>query len=243
MTLFSMKNKNIFYLIPARAGSKGVINKNSRNIGGKPLICHTLDTVVGLAEKEKIIVSTNCPKIQQICQDKYKDVLTLHKRENSISGDKSPISETVKEIMKTLKGELTNSSLCLLQPTSPLRTRNDIENAINIYRSNNNQNLVSVTRVKHSACPEKLLIRDSNQKATSFQGEQMTIRRQNLSKEYLSRNGAIYISSLATMDKGFIRKSCIYYEMPTWRSIDIDTMEDWRIAEMYLENKSRLELI
>ena len=237
-----MENE-IFFLIPARAGSKGIKNKNSKEFGGKPLICHTIDSVNGLSDKKNIIVSTNCPKIQSICMNDYENDVTLHKRPESISGDESTINQTVEEIMHMLGKNIERCSLCLLQPTSPLRNTDDIKRAIEIHRYNNYENLVSVNRVKHSGSPEKLLIKVSENKAFSYLGESKAIQRQDLKSEYLSRNGAIYISSLKTIKMGFIRKKSLFYEMPVWRSIDIDTLEDWIIAEMYLKNKKDLNLI
>ena len=237
-----MKKEDMFLLIPARAGSKGVKDKNSRNFCGKPLICHTIDSVINDFKRENIIVSTNCPKLQDICEERYGKNITLHKRSDRASSDQSPIMETIEEIRYLIRDVTENVSLCLLQPTSPLRKKSDIHKAIDIHIKNNRGNLVSVTKAKHNCFPEKILVKESESQAISYIKDLSVTQRQKLKKQYLVRNGAIYISSLHDISKGLVRDESLFYEMPSWKSIDIDTVDDWRMAELIMNNQNKLEV-
>jgi CMP-N-acetylneuraminic acid synthetase len=185
-------------IIPARKNSKRLPDKNLHCLNGKTLIDITLENAVK-SELEHVYVTTDLknaanygdhPKVKWI------------RRPDVLCTDEAKIVDVISDLLETV--ESYYDSFCLLQPTSPLRTYEDINNAINIYKSSCKESLYSTSRV---------LVKN-------FNGTQ---------EERYQRNGAIFI----TNTKYFIDNKKLYgsnnatYIMPPWRSVDIDTYDDF----------------
>ena len=239
MIQIDSNQKSILILVPARKGSKGIPGKNTKLLNGKPLISYTIEQLEGIQTPYpyNIIISTDCEKIQEM-KHSIKNII-IHKRRESLATDQSPIFDTIESIVREYKIDKQSTDICILQPTSPLRQRYQIEEALNLYYENDCRPLVSVCSVKHSATPEKVLLLESELIASPYsQYNENIIRRQEIKQHYLMRNGAIYISKLSETNKSsYSKNKLVTYRMDLISSIDIDYPEDWELCERLMKSK------
>ncbi len=222
-------------IIPARAGSKGVVNKNKRLVGGQPLITYTIDAASKSKRITNILVSTDDIKIIEIASQAGIHVI---KRPPELAGDHSPIVDTIKHalIEWTSNGNLYPDAVVLLQPTSPLREPSDIDKAIDIYFSHDCVPVCSVVRCE-DAHPARMYILDENGKLSSLMPLLSDSRRQDLPGVFL-RNGAIYVFGRVEIDSNkIITSSMVPYVMDQTRSINVDTEFDLDLIEYMISCK------
>ena len=227
-------NKRIVAIIPARGGSKGIPGKNLKDLAGKPLIAYTVQASLGCKYIDNTIVSTDSERIASISVGYGAKVPFLRPIELA-----SDVSKTIDAIVYTLN-ELKKKNenydvLVLLQPTSPLRDTEDIDNAIQAFFDNNCENLVSVSPVRE----HPLLMRyvDGSGKLESILGRNSTCRRQDFD-QYYRVNGAIYILAVSGLsnDTSF-NDAQVPFFMNENHSVDIDTLLDFKIAELIMKNQ------
>ena len=213
----------VLAIIPARAGSKSIKNKNIIKIKGKPLIQYTIDE----AKKSKLIneiyVSSDSTKILNLAKsNKVKFV----KRPKSISGDNSKTIDAVKHLAKFYKKKkgFFPDYLVILQPTSPLRKSFHIDEALlKIIKNKKADSLVSCVKVNHNYDPESLMII----KKTGYLKFKKKLRRRQEKKIYYSRNGAaIYVIKYPVYLKKIFGPKTIPFIMENKHSIDINEIED-----------------
>ena len=187
-----MKNEDFLAVIPARAGSKRLKNKNLKSLAGKPLIEWTLDAATGSKYLNNILVSTDCLKISE-CVEKYGiDIPFL--RPKSLAQDNTPTIDAIKHsILKYEK--LTNTDykyIVLLQPTSPLRTSEHIDQAIELLNQKKSNGIISVCETEFPVQWCNKLNKEMSMK-NFLSNEASKQRSQDLEKFYRI-NGAIYIA-------------------------------------------------
>ena len=121
---------HILAVIPARGGSKGILNKNIRSFAGKPLIIHTIEAAKQSRHITKIVVSTDSKKIADVAKKYGADVPFL--RPPEFSGDSSKVTDAIMHLCEKMRKEKAYKPdyIVLLQPTSPLRTGADIDGAL-----------------------------------------------------------------------------------------------------------------
>ena len=136
---------SILALIPARGGSKGIPEKNTRDLAGKPLIAWTIETALNSNVCSKIVVTTENQKIIAIAQDWGAEVPFI--RPEHLSGDEATSISVVQHAIEYFLtiGFDKSDYILLLQPTSPLRATEDIKNAVDIAQSKQADAVVSVT--------------------------------------------------------------------------------------------------
>lgn len=212
----------ILGVIPARTGSKGILNKNIYPLCDKPLIQWTIDVVKESKIDDFIITSDSI----DICNFAEKFVL----RFKELAEDDTPMLPVILHAIEKYEAAWRKhvDLVMIIQPTSPLRTTNDINNAIELYKKNNNKCLVSVVKM-----PNLKKFYDSGGNPLSEQ----TAYDKHIDSPVYMRNSAIFISSRKLINEGkiFDDNPCIY-EMPLSRSIDIDTLDDMYICESILKN-------
>lgn len=220
----------ILVIIPARGGSKGIPHKNIRLLGGKPLICHSIDCARAIAPDCDICVSTDDVDIAETARNYGLEVPFM--RPPQLATDKAGTYGVLLHALDFYesKGEKYDA-VVLLQPTSPFRTADNVKEAITLYTPD----LDMVVSVKEA---------DANPYYNCFEedcegflgickGDGNFTRRQDAPKVW-EYNGAVYVinpdslkkSPLSSFEK--IKK----YEMSAEESLDLDTMLDWKIAEL-----------
>jgi CMP-N,N'-diacetyllegionaminic acid synthase len=227
----------ILAIIPARGGSKGIPNKNIIDIKGKPLIAYSIIPALQMLEEQlidKLIVSTDSNEIGQIAKNYGADFPFL--RPDDIAGDKAKSIDLITHALEFYKqqGEIFDAVM-LLQPTSPLRTNDDLKNALKLFKENINDSLISAYEEEY--INDLVMYKQSDDGKTSIplnSNHNKGVRRQDHGATYV-RNGCIYISSVELLNKGFvIGEQPLLYIMPKSKSINLDTIEDVEILKRVL---------
>ena len=225
-------NKKILAVIPARGGSKGLPGKNTKLLHGKPLICYSIDAARGILPDEHICVSTDDKDIIKIVEDYGLHVPFI--RPDELATDQSSVNDVLLHALDFYKHtSIYYDIVLLLQPTSPLRTSQDIEEAFRLY----NDSIDMVVSVSISHTPSVLC------KETEFGFVELMLnptagRRQNV-PIYYEYNGAIYIINPKSLrEKGMSNfEKKVKYIMPKHRSVDIDDQYDFMYAETLLAHE------
>lgn len=228
----------VLAIIPARKGSKGVPGKNKAQILGKPLITYTIEAARKSELITDICVSTDDEFIHELTNN-YRDI-KLHKRDESLASDKSPIVDTVVEILNWIGSEY--DAIMVLQPTSPLRTSNNIDESIKLLESQEKTNCVISVCEMQDVHPARMYWLDGGH-LNSILPEFQTVRRQEIPSAYY-RNGSIYIVRAESFLKknSFMIPPITPYVMPTSWLVNIDEPHDLIIAEALMDKFMKGEL-
>lgn len=224
-------SNNILAVIPARGGSKGVPGKNKRIIGGKSLIVYSIEAAIKSKSLNRIVISTDDSDIAHIGQSYGISVIN---RPASLALDDSAVTSAVSHSVKALRDDeaFVTDIVVLLQPTSPLRTVEDIDSAIDLYLKTG-MTVCSVSECGDNHPARMYSISDS--RLQSLMPKISSLRRQDLPKIY-HRNGALYVFSYASMvSNGIITDSMVPYIMGAESSINIDTELDVSLLEAVLK--------
>ncbi len=223
-------------IIPARSGSKGVPNKNIALVNGKPLIAYTIDQAIKSNVFEEIFVSTDSEEYALIARTYGASVPFL--RPIELATDNSHANEYIKDTLIQYKniGEAYDYFM-ILQPTSPLRTVQDIQNAMKLLNQENVKSVVSICELDHS--PELINILPKNHSLENFINKTNNKNRQDLKKIYRI-NGAIYGCECSEFLKhmNFYNKYSKAYIMSKENSLDIDTPLDLEFAKFIIQQKA-----
>lgn len=221
-------------IIPARSGSKGLKDKNIKELNGKPLLAYSIEAALDSKQFDKVFVSTDSQIYADIAIQYGADASFLRSDKNST--DTAGSWDVVREVIDTFKsmGE-EYDEIMLLQATSPLRTSEDIINAVELLKEKEGNAVVSLTECDHSPIWCNTLSKDCSMDGFDRE-EYKDLPRQSLPTFY-RYNGAIY---LVTKDElhnigHMLEKGCYAYVMPQSRSIDIDTALDFMIAETIMK--------
>lgn len=228
-------NKKVLAIIPARGGSKGVPRKNIREVAGKPLIAWTILEAKKSRYIDRLIVSTDDLEIADVARLWGGEVPFM--RPAQLSQDNTPGIEPVIHALESLPDY---DYVVLLQPTSPLRTSEDIDGCIELCEGKSAGFCVSVTEPDKS--PYWMYTIDGLGKMQPLLKEHKDIsRRQDLPPVY-ALNGAVYVADVKSVIKtrSFITEETVPYVMQKENSIDIDTAADLVVAEVYLERLNRI---
>jgi CMP-N-acetylneuraminic acid synthetase len=222
----------ILGLIPARGGSKGVPGKNIKLLGGKPLIQYTSDIALQSSLLTKVIVSTDDVAIISVAENIGLEVPFI--RPNNLADDKSPTLPVILHALEYLesKGEYFDA-VCLLQVTSPFRTLQFLDEAIQQFINKGSDSLLSVLEVPHEFNPHWTFELDKHQLLKIATGEEDIItQRQILPKAY-HRDGSLYITKTAVLKEqnSLYGKTISHIESPKDYYVNIDTLQDWEKAE------------
>ena len=224
---------NNLAIIPARSGSKGVPDKNIRDLCGKPLIAYSVEAAILSGQFSEVMVSTDSEKYADISRLFGANVPFL--RSPQTASDTASSWDMVDEVLSEYnKLGQSFDSFCILQPTSPMRTSEDIKKAYELYYSKASFAVVSVCESEHS--PLWCGHLSSTFELNDFIDARSMNQRQALGK-YYRLNGAIYIVNTERFktDRFLYQKGSYAYVMEQIRSIDIDTEIDFALAEVLLK--------
>lgn len=222
-------------IIPARGGSKGLPGKNIKNLLGKPMIAYTIEEALKSKHITDILISTDCMEIEKVAI-KYGAKSLFLRPKNLASDDAKAIDNYIYTIDR-LNAEFNYKieNFIVLQPTSPLRKVEDIDGAIKLFQDKNADSVVSYTEEDHPVKWHKY-INDDGKFEDIF--EEKLLNRQEMKPSYFP-NGAIFIFNyeLIKQDKYYSDMSYGYI-MPRSRSIDVDTIEDFKYIEFLMGEKN-----
>lgn len=223
-------------IIPARSGSKGLPDKNILPLGGKPLLAYSIEAARTSGLFDVIHVSTDSEHYADIARQYGADVPFLRSAETS--SDTASSNDAIMEVLERY-AQLGNTfdAFMLLQPTSPLRTAEDIRDAFHLMEETHAQTVVGVCEMDHSPLWCNTLPEDHCM--DGFLSKAAHMPRQAL-PTYYRINGAVYLSRVpAFLAAGTLSydADCYALVMPRERSIDIDSRLDFQIAEAILSVK------
>ena len=223
-------------VIPARGGSKGIPRKNIKPFGGKPLIYYTIDTARAIVPDEDICVSTDDDEIIKVVEDYGLKV--PFKRPDELATDTAGTYEVLLHALDFYEKQGKHyDALILLQNTSPFRTADHVKEALKLYTPN----VDMVVSVKECAANPYYSVFEENQEGYLHvcKGDGNIFRRQDAPKVY-EYNGAIYIMNVDVLKTIHMHKmqKRVKFVMDNRSSFDLDTMNDWLIAEMIKKESS-----
>lgn len=224
-------------IIPARAGSKRLPQKNLLPLDGLPLLVHSIRyAVVNSDIIDDVFVSTDDEKIKKIATENGAKVID---RPIQFSGDFEPTLSALKHVLESIESDVEN--VILLQPTNPLRPQNLLKEAFHSYKEGNYDSLFSVTR-NHQKFGKIV--------ANKFEPFNYTIGQRSQDLEPLFfENGLLYITKAALIlpldcaraDSKIISENAFPFVVNhIYANVDIDTLEDFEYAEYLLKKVSRL---
>ncbi|MEM8887536.1 MAG: acylneuraminate cytidylyltransferase family protein [Bacteroidota bacterium] len=223
-------------IIPARGGSKGLPGKNIKKLLGKPLIAYTIESAKAARGISQLIISTDKQEIAETAVQYGAECPFMRPAELA--------SDTAKSIdtylytmakMEEIKGTAIEHFM-VLQPTSPLRNSQHIDEAIQLFQSKKADSVVSYVEEAHPINWHRYL--DESGRIEDVFTDHALLNRQDYRKTYYP-NGAIYIFNHELVKKGkYYSEKSFAYVMDKKYSVDIDTQEDFEYAEHVLRRLS-----
>ncbi len=220
---------SLLAIISARGGSKGIPRKNTKLLAGKPLISWSIDAAKQASCINRIIVSTEDDEIASVARESGADV--PFSRPIELATDDAP---GIAPVLHAISQLPDYDWVLLLQPTSPLRSAEDIDGIWQFCQEQGGLSAVSVCEVaKH---PYWIFQRNSSRRLEPFFEKRADItRRQDLPPAY-ALNGALYLARTDWLleRRDFIGPETLGYVMPPERSVDLDAPQDWRWVEFLI---------
>ncbi len=227
-------------IIPARKGSKGLKNKNIKLFNGKPLIYYPIKAAMKSKFIKKIVVSTDSKEIAQISKKYGAEIPFL--RPKKLSGDNVDSYSVVEHCIKFLKKKnFTFKNFILLEPTSPLTTYSDIDKAIiKLNKNTSAKSIVGISKTEQQHPKFSINYNKNSFIKPYFMKNFKTIRRQEINNVYFF-DGSLYVSDVDyyLKKKTFYHKYTLGYEMPKWKSFEVDDKVDFLIMENIMKNKKK----
>jgi CMP-N,N'-diacetyllegionaminic acid synthase len=229
---YKSHSMKILAVVPARGGSKGIVNKNMVLLCGKPLIDYTIQAA-RLSKITTILISTDSQAIVEYAMDKGVQVV---KRPKSLANDSALMLPVLQHALTEVEGDF--DCVMTLQPTSPLRSAQHIDEAIELFaREVDADSLVSVTRAPHNMIPESLMKLNENGHLQNFWPEDIVLRRQEKPIYYARNGAAIYITRTERLKEYIFGGTIIPYIMDVRDSVDIDEYQDLELARILINER------
>jgi N-acylneuraminate cytidylyltransferase/CMP-N,N'-diacetyllegionaminic acid synthase len=230
------KGNRILCVIPARGGSKGLPGKNVRQLNGKPLLAHTVFHAHCSKLIDRTIVSTDSREIARVAKKYKADVPFM--RPATLAQDSSSSIDVILHALSWIeKNEKCDFDIVvLLQVTSPLRRAEDIDNAIKMLVDRNADNVFSVAQT-HRNPYFNMVARDLQGRVRRVKNGTFITRQS--APSVFDINGSIYVwwKKIVREKKSMFLKRTMIYEMPKERSVDIDDLFDFTVAQALLRTQ------
>lgn len=223
----------IIAIIPARGGSKRLPGKNIKLLAGKPLIAWSIEAALESKIFDHVFVSTDCDEIAQISKSFGAEVPFL--RPTEIATDTATTNDVVTHLVAWFEKEYNRevTTVAILQPTSPLRNAQHIQESFKVMRDKQAKAIVSVCELEH---PIQFCNKLGSDGSMDGFIDPKNIRRTQELKPYYRLNGAIYFLSRIYMNRlsELYSEGTYSYLMSNESSIDIDTENDFNLALYYM---------
>lgn len=234
--------RKILCTICARGGSKGVKNKNVRELQGKPLIAHTIEQAKAAGFATMIAVSSDSPRILEVAEQ-Y-GVPYVIRRPDEMAGDTADKLEAIRHAVEKVEAQVGYQfdDILDLDPTSPLRLTQDISSALQIFYETKAENLITAALARRSPYFNMVEQDEMGFAHLSKKLPERVIRRQDSPKCY-DMNASIYIwtrECLFQKKRVFCEKTALYV-MPEERSMDIDSELDFEFVKYLMSRREPVE--
>ncbi len=233
-----MPSSEVLAIIPARGGSRGIVGKNLVPLCGKALIQYTIDAAKASNTVSRLILSSDSDQIIDYCREHGVD--SPFKRPVGLAEDDTPMISVVDHVLdnlKTAEGYVPDI-VVILQPTSPLRTSQHIDDAVRLLENSGADSVVSVCRVPHQYNPVSVMKIVEGRLLPFLEGEGTSkLRRHDKPMVYARNGAAVYAVRRETIVKynNLFGKDSRALLMKDEESIDIDSVSDLKVAEVFLK--------
>ena len=233
-----LAKRRILAVIPARGGSKRLPCKNVLPLNGKPLIAWTIEAALQSQYVDEVVVSSDDDEIIAIAQRFGASV--PFKRPDEFSGDQATTNAVIEHCLDYYAGlDDPFQLVMILQPTSPLRTATQIDEACDQLLAADAQGLISVCECEHSPLWANTLPDDLSME--NFISTDVLGRRSQDLETHYRLNGAIYLFDIEQFRRSsgiFYAPDVIAHPMDQHSSVDIDTVLDFKLAELLMNERS-----
>lgn len=224
--------------IPARGGSKGVTGKNIREFKGKPLIAHAIDCGKESGILDRLIVSTDSQEIADVASEWGAEVPFM--RPPELAEDRTPMLPVMQHAItkvEELSGK-TVSALVLIDPTAPLRSVHDIQNAYKLFQESECDAVVSACPSHRSPYFNMVMMKGDYAGLVVDDGENVGCRQ--MAPRTYDLNTVVWVFSRYALmeEEARLPKKTLIYETVPEKSVDIDTEMDWKMLE-FLDSQGR----
>jgi CMP-N,N'-diacetyllegionaminic acid synthase len=221
-------------IVPARGGSKRVVDKNLRLLGGKSLVARAIEAVCSARAIHRVCVSSDDPRVLSLARSNP-NVLAIE-RPAELAQDTSPAIDYVRHALEVV--ESTGSDrfdvVVIVQPTSPLTLPTDIDATIRLLLQSGAESAVTVVQLDHALHPIKLKRMIGDRLLPLYEDERGRMATHELPEVFV-RNCSVYATRRTVIQSGsLLGDDCRGYVMPRARSIDINDEFDFAIAEVLL---------
>lgn len=221
----------IIAIIPARGGSKRIPGKNIKRLAGKPIIAYTIAAALESGLFERVLVSADSQEIAQVALQCGAEVPFL--RDENLADDSTPVSlATVNALLRVDPAGDKFDSVAQLMANCPLRTGDDVKDSYRQFQATGAESQISVVRYGWQN-PWWAMRQNERHELEPIFKEQITARSQDL-PELFCPTGAIWWARAEVLrrTRTFHIENRTGWEIPWQRGIDIDTFEDWALAEV-----------
>jgi CMP-N-acetylneuraminic acid synthetase len=224
-------------IIPARGGSKGVPRKNVRLLNGRPLISYSIAAAQAATVVDRIVVSTEDAEIADICRSLGAEVVV---RPAALAADDTPTRDVLEHVVAGLADEgYRPDAVLTLQPTSPLRTGRHIDEAVSLFAAYPDaDSLVSCVEVPHVFHPLSIMRKNASGFLEPYLPQVQPTRRQDKEAVFARNGAAIYITRTGRLKDYVFGGKLLPYMMDPDSSVDIDTLDDFAVAERLLQTRA-----
>ena len=236
------RSSGVLAVITARAGSKGIVGKNITPLAGRPLIVWTLRAAEEATLLDRVVVSTDGERIAAIVAEA--STIEILDRPAELARDDTPHVDVLLHVLNELatNGAEAPSYVVLLQPTSPLRTGGDIDEAILLAQALAAPAVVAVSEAKtHPLMTYRLDEADRLVPFVNAENPEIEYRRRQALPPVYAPNGAVYVvrTDVLRKEKTLYPSGTVGMRMPQERSLDVDTTLDLRVAEVLIEQERK----
>ena len=233
-----MMKKNVLAIIPARSGSKRIRNKNIRNFCGKPLIAYSILQAKKNHLINRVVVDTDSPKIISIAKKYGAEAPYL--RSKHLASDKAQIIDAIIHLLKRLKKDegYNPTHIVILQTTSPLREQKDINDCWDLMKQTDATTVLTVAPTH-----PRLYWLDKNKNIILANNNMVkSTNTQDWPPAYLQNGCIVYIVKTAALlkERAVVTKNTKAVICDKWRSVDLDSPEEWAMAEIFYKNKKNI---
>lgn len=231
-----INGKTVLAIIPARGGSKGVPRKNVKNLCGKPLIAWSIEEALKSKYIDRLVVSTEDEEIAEISKKYGAEVPFI--RPIELAKDDTPGIEPLLHCIYWLKNNENYypDYVCTLQCTSPFRNFKHINEALELLIKEKGDSIIGVCESEVSPYWMKSI--ENGRLIDFIKDSPKYTRRQDLPTVY-RLNGAVYIgkTDLLLINRNWYTNNTLPYIMSQKDSMDIDTIYDFKLAELMMKEK------
>lgn len=228
----------ILGVIPARGGSKGVKDKNIRPLLGKPLIAYSIECGLSCPSIDRLIVSTESERIAGISKNCGVEIPFM--RPSELARDDTPMMPVLEHALNECESIYKShiEGIVLLDATSPMRTVNDVENCIRIFKNGDYDAVISAVPARRNPY-FNMVVPENDRIRLVVEPEKQITRRQDCPPVYELNNSIWIFSRKAILEerKRIPEKSTIYL-MDESRSVDVDSELDFKILELLMKEKN-----